>query len=172
MCASHNDWCCFDSKPSALLVVQELKHYSQALQDLQQALNIEPGNKAFAKELERLKQDCAEHRKQRAVLKQLNNSSGSSNISTSADSRDSAAQSVADQADADAARAQHNVEQADDSSSAGPLTELHNMKKMVSELQKQLARKASNWHVCHLSCELSEQSSLTWAGNTLSVFGL
>ena len=57
----------------SLTELQELKHFSEAARDLQQALKLEPANKAFAKELERLKQDCAEQRKQRAVLKQLQN---------------------------------------------------------------------------------------------------
>lgn len=43
------------------------------MKDLQQALDLEPNNKTFAKELDRLKQDCTEQRKQRAVLKQLDN---------------------------------------------------------------------------------------------------
>ncbi|DBA92213.1 TPA: hypothetical protein ACH3X1_015922 [Trebouxia sp. C0004] len=61
---------------------KELKHFSEAYRDLQQALELEPANKAFAKERERLKQDCAEQRKQRAVLKQLHNvNSQSSNAS-------------------------------------------------------------------------------------------
>ncbi|DBA95261.1 TPA: hypothetical protein ACH3X3_013155 [Trebouxia sp. C0006] len=61
---------------------KELKHFSEAARDLQQALELEPANKGFAKELERLKQDCAEQRKQRAVLKQLHNvNSQSSNAS-------------------------------------------------------------------------------------------
>ena len=52
------------------ITFQELKHYSEAVKDLQQALDLEPNNKTFAKELDRLKQDCTEQRKQRAVLKQ------------------------------------------------------------------------------------------------------
>ncbi len=67
---------------ASLTVLQELKHCSEASRDLQQALELEPANKTFAKELERLKQDCAEQRKQRAVLKQLHNvNSQSSNAS-------------------------------------------------------------------------------------------
>ena len=67
---------------ASLTVLQELKHFSEAARDLQQALELEPANKGFAKELERLKQDCAEQRKQRAVLKQLHNvNSQSSNAS-------------------------------------------------------------------------------------------
>ena len=63
-------------------MLQELKHFSEAARDLQQALELEPANKGFAKELEKLKQDCAEQRKQRAVLKQLHNvNSQSSNAS-------------------------------------------------------------------------------------------
>lgn len=42
---------------------------------MQQALELEPDNKAFAKELEQLQLDVAEHRKQRAVLKQLDSRS-------------------------------------------------------------------------------------------------
>ncbi|DBA68482.1 TPA: hypothetical protein ACH3X2_013769 [Trebouxia sp. C0005] len=62
---------------------KELKHFSEAYRDLQQALELEPANKPFAKELERLKQDCAEQRKQRAVLKQIHNADSQlSNAST------------------------------------------------------------------------------------------
>lgn len=52
-----------------------MKHYAEASKDLQQALELEPDNKAFAKELEQLHMDVAEHRRQRAVLKQLDSSS-------------------------------------------------------------------------------------------------
>ncbi len=69
-------------------VLQELKHFSEAARDLQQALELEPVNKAFAKELERLKHDCAEQRKQRAVLKQLHNvNSQSSNASAASSAK-------------------------------------------------------------------------------------
>lgn len=57
-----------------------MKHFAEATKDLQQALELEPDNKAFAKELDQLQLDVAEHRKQRAVLKQLD----SNNSSTSA----------------------------------------------------------------------------------------
>ena len=68
---------------ASLFVLQELKHFSEAYRDLQQALELEPANKPFAKELERLKQDCAEQRKQRAVLKQIHNADSQlSNAST------------------------------------------------------------------------------------------
>lgn len=67
---------------ASLTVLQELNHFSEAARDLEQALELEPANMAFAKELERLKQDCAEQRKQRTVLKQLHNvNSQSSNAS-------------------------------------------------------------------------------------------
>jgi len=67
-----------------LTVLQELKHFSEAARDLQQALELEPANKGFAKELERLKQDCAEQRKQRAVLKQLYNVNSQSSSASAA----------------------------------------------------------------------------------------
>ena len=54
-----------------------MKHYSEATQDLQRALELEPSNKVFAKELDQLQMDVAEQRKQRAVLKQLAVCSGS-----------------------------------------------------------------------------------------------
>ena len=54
---------------------QELKHYSQASQDLQQALQLQPSNKTFATALKQLELDIMEQRKQRAVAKQLSTSS-------------------------------------------------------------------------------------------------
>ena len=145
-----------DIEPSASLVIQELKHYSQALQDLQQALTIEPENKAFAKELERLKQDCAEHRKQRAVLKQID----SSNISASPAPKDRAAQSMVDQADGNAAiGAQLDVQQAGNSITQGPATDLHKMKMLVMELQKQVAGDSSVWCLCSYPVNLLSKAA-------------
>ena len=60
---------------------QALQHYSEAVKDLQHALELEPANEGFNKELEAVKKDWAEMRKQRAVLKQLD---GNSNLSSKA----------------------------------------------------------------------------------------
>lgn len=71
--------------------MQALQHYNEAVQDLQQALKLEPSSKAFAKELDTVRKDCAEARKQRAVLKQLNgNSNLSSQLNTAATPSDAA----------------------------------------------------------------------------------
>lgn len=51
---------------------QALQHYNEAVQDLQHALELEPGNKGFAHELGAIRKDWAELKKERAVLKQLN----------------------------------------------------------------------------------------------------
>lgn len=69
------------NSPSSTLVLQELKHYSEASSDLQLALKLEPNNKTFARELDQLSLDVAELRKQRAVLRQLaGNNSGRSSL--------------------------------------------------------------------------------------------
>lgn len=87
---------------------QALYHYSEAMQDLQQAIQLEPDNKAFAKELDTVRKDAAEAKKQRAVLKQLNsNSSLSAKPSTTAsDSGSSAAEHHKGRANCSAGAAQ------------------------------------------------------------------
>ena len=54
------------------------------MEDLQHALQLQPANKSFAKELELLKLDIAEHRRQRAVLKQLASSNSNTASPTAA----------------------------------------------------------------------------------------
>ncbi len=96
---------------------QELKHFSEAAKDLQRALELDPSNKAFAKELERLKQDCAEQRKQRAVLKQLDcNNSMPSNASASGTIK-------------------QPVVASNGTASEGPVQDLQRLEQLVTDLQ-------------------------------------
>lgn len=80
-----------------------MKHYSEASKDLQLALELEPNNKAFVKELDELKLDVAEHRKQRAVLRQL---AGSNSGSVSLPAEEAAHQQSAEQPSSDTASAE------------------------------------------------------------------
>ena len=115
------------------LCLQELKHYSQAVQDLEQALVLESGNKAFAKELDRLKQDCAEQRKQRAVLKQLDNSRSLSNSHGNSQSSTTLSSSN----DGAIPKAAEKPDQAE-SKPKGPskaMTDLQSLQKLVTDLQ-------------------------------------
>ena len=84
------------------MCLQELKHYPEASNDLQLALKLEPNSRVFAKELDQLKFDVAELRKQRAVLRQL---AGSDSGRSSLPVTEAATQSSAEQPGGHAASA-------------------------------------------------------------------
>ena len=99
-------------------MLQALKHHAEAATDLEQALELQPGNKAFAKELDQLKQDCAEHSKQRSVLKQLSSTNIPSSSPVSAPAGQSGAEGHACAA-----------------ASQGPVQDLQKLQQLMTSLQ-------------------------------------